>query len=59
MTGKSHYAPDVRKDPYYVACEAATQSEVAIPLKIGDQVIGITQISGCQETGLFGNLVLV
>jgi len=40
MTGKSHYAPDVRKDPYYVACEAATQSEVAIPLKVGDQVIG-------------------
>jgi len=40
VTGKPHYAPDVSKDPYYVACELRTRSEVAIPLKVGEQVIG-------------------
>src|ERR1700694_5216363 len=31
-TGQIRYAPDVRQDPYYIACEATTLSEVAIPL---------------------------
>ena len=31
VTGKMHYAPDVTRDPYYVACEPDTRSEVAIP----------------------------
>ena len=32
-TGKMHYAPDVTLDPYYLACEHDTRSEVAIPLQ--------------------------
>ncbi|MGB0121949.1 MAG: GAF domain-containing SpoIIE family protein phosphatase [Silvibacterium sp.] len=40
-TGKMRYARDVRQDPYYIACEAATRSEVAIPLKNSGQVIGV------------------
>ena len=40
-TGKMYYAPDVRLDPYYIACEPTTRSEVSIPLKIGGQVIGV------------------
>jgi phosphoserine phosphatase RsbU/P len=40
-TGKMHYAPDVRKDPYYIACEPNTQSEVAIPLEVEGNVIGV------------------
>src|SRR5271168_2163617 len=27
VTGKMHYAPDVSRDPYYVACEPDTRSE--------------------------------
>jgi len=40
-TGEMYYAPDVRLDPYYIACEPTTRSEVSIPLKIGGQVIGV------------------
>ena len=41
FTGKMHYAPDVSIDPYYLACEEGAQSAVALPLKIGDRVIGV------------------
>lgn len=40
-TGQMRYAPDVNKDPYYVPCEKSTRSEVAIPLEIGGEVIGV------------------
>jgi phosphoserine phosphatase RsbU/P len=40
-TGRMHYAPDVRKDPYYIGCENATLSEVAIPLCVGDHLVGV------------------
>ena len=41
FTGKMHYAPDVTKDPYYLPCAEGVKSAVAIPLKIGDRVIGV------------------
>ena len=40
-TGKMHYAPDVRVDPYYIACEPSTLSEVAIPLHVNGQLVGV------------------
>ena len=40
-TGQIHYAPDVRKDPYYLSCGPATLSEVAIPLRAGDRLVGV------------------
>ena len=40
-TGEARYAPDVRVDPFYIACEADTLSEIAIPLKVRGQVIGV------------------
>ena len=40
-TGEMHYAPNVLQDPYYLACEEDAKSAVAIPLKIGDRVIGV------------------
>ena len=40
-TGRMHYAPDVRQDPYYIACENITVSEVAIPLKVGERLVGV------------------
>jgi phosphoserine phosphatase RsbU/P len=40
-TGQLHYAPDVRKDPYYLKCGPATLSEVAIPLIVGERLVGV------------------
>jgi len=40
-TGQMHYAPDVRQDPYYIGCEESTLSEVAIPLHVERQLVGV------------------
>jgi|SRR6202166_2914820 phosphoserine phosphatase RsbU/P len=40
-TGQMRYAPDVRKDEYYAACEPSTLSEVAIPLYVGERLVGV------------------
>src|SRR5437868_12414006 len=40
-TGQMRYAPDVALDPYYIACEADTQSEVAIPLVVEGELVGV------------------
>ncbi|HWR16720.1 MAG TPA: GAF domain-containing SpoIIE family protein phosphatase [Terriglobales bacterium] len=39
--GTTCYAPDVSRDPYFVPCEEGTNSELDIPLKIGNKVIGV------------------
>jgi sigma-B regulation protein RsbU (phosphoserine phosphatase) len=41
LTGRMHYAPDVRVDPYYLPCEPNTRSEVGIPLTVDGEVIGV------------------
>jgi sigma-B regulation protein RsbU (phosphoserine phosphatase) len=40
-TGRAHYAPDVSQELHYRACEPHTRSEVIIPLKVRDRVIGV------------------
>ncbi len=40
-TGQMRYAPDVRKDEYYIACEHATLSEVVIPLYASGNLVGV------------------
>jgi sigma-B regulation protein RsbU (phosphoserine phosphatase) len=40
-TGQMRYAPDVRKDPYYIGCEECTLSEVAIPLHVEGKLVGV------------------
>ncbi len=40
-TRQMRYAPDVREDPYYIACEESTLSEVAIPLIVDAQLVGV------------------
>ena len=40
-TGHMRYAPDVRKDPYYIACEESTLSEVAIPMHVHGKLVGV------------------
>lgn len=44
-TGQMHYAPDVRIDPYYIRCEESTLSEVAIPLRVGENLVGVFSTS--------------
>jgi len=40
-TGQTRYAPDVRLDEYYIECGPGTLSEVAIPLSVGDKLVGV------------------
>jgi phosphoserine phosphatase RsbU/P len=40
-TGKPYYAPDVTQELLYRACEPHTRSEVIIPLKVRDRIIGV------------------
>jgi len=40
-SGQMRYAPNVLDDPYYIACEPATRSEVALPLKAGGEITGV------------------
>lgn len=47
-TGKMHYAPDVTVDPYYIACEPDTRSEVAIPLEREGHMVGVFIASHCE-----------
>ena len=48
ITGKMHYAPDVSRDPYYMACEPDTRSEVAIPLHREGDLVGVFTASHCE-----------
>lgn len=43
-TGATHYASDVRKNPYYVVGEEDTRSEVDIPLMVRGELIGIFNV---------------
>jgi sigma-B regulation protein RsbU (phosphoserine phosphatase) len=43
-TGETYYAPDVTTDPYYQVSEESTRSEVDIPLKINNELIGVFNV---------------
>lgn len=43
------YAPDVSKDPRYLCCAQSTRSELAIPLMVRDEVVGVLD---CQSDRL-------
>lgn len=47
-TRQMRYAPDVSRDPYYMACESETRSEVAIPLHVEGDLIGVFTASHCE-----------
>jgi sigma-B regulation protein RsbU (phosphoserine phosphatase) len=50
-TGQLRYAPDVREDQYYIGCQAATLSEVAIPLRVGERLVGVFTASHPEVDG--------
>ncbi|MEO0226343.1 MAG: diguanylate cyclase [candidate division WOR-3 bacterium] len=43
-TGKSFYAPDVSKVPFYACWKKSIRSEATVPLKIKGEVIGVLDI---------------
>lgn len=44
-TRQMRYAPDVMLDPYYIACERHTKSEVAFPLIVDQRLVGVLSAS--------------
>jgi sigma-B regulation protein RsbU (phosphoserine phosphatase) len=50
-TRQMRYAPDVEEDAYYMGCEKATRSEVAIPLEVSGQLVGVFTVSCPQLDG--------
>ena len=50
-SGQMRYAPDVRQDEYYIACEQSTLSEVAIPLRVGERLVGVFTASHPEVDG--------
>jgi signal transduction histidine kinase len=47
-SGELLYVPDVREDARYVLVKAATRSELAVPLKIKEHVIGVLNIESVE-----------
>ncbi|MBV8552989.1 MAG: SpoIIE family protein phosphatase [Acidobacteriaceae bacterium] len=58
-SGRMHYAPDVRLDRYYIACEPDTRSEVTVPLKVGGEVIGVFCVDHKQANAFSDDQLLV
>jgi phosphoserine phosphatase RsbU/P len=50
-TGQTRYAPDVRLDQYYIGCAASALSEVAIPLRVGERLVGVFTASHPEVDG--------
>lgn len=50
--GRPYLAPDVHKIPRYVKTVEAVRSELAVPLKIKDEVIGVLDVQSVSVNGL-------
>ena len=48
VTRQMRYAPDVTLDPYYMPCEPDVRSEVAIPLQLESELVGVFTASHCK-----------
>jgi sigma-B regulation protein RsbU (phosphoserine phosphatase) len=44
-TRQTRYAPDVRLNPYYIACEPDTRSEAVFPLIVEQRLVGVLSAS--------------
>ncbi len=47
-TGRPLYVPDVQKDPRYVPGLKNVKSEIALPLKIGEKVLGVLNVESTE-----------
>ncbi len=46
------YAPDVRADPRYVPGNPTTRSELALPLVVGEEVLGVLDVESSEVDGI-------
>ena len=51
-TGKEYYAPDVLSDPYYLYSGPEIRSEISIPIKTGNRIIGVLDIKSKSINGI-------
>jgi sigma-B regulation protein RsbU (phosphoserine phosphatase) len=58
-TGRMRYAPDVQLDPYYIAFEPHTRSEVDIPLITNGKVVGVVSVSHADADAFSGDQLQV
>lgn len=61
QTGEAQVVNDVAQDPYYLADEHLpdTQSELVIPLRLGDQVIGTLDVHSAEVNAFTAEDVLI
>jgi PAS domain S-box-containing protein len=50
-TGKTTYLPDVNDDERYLVENLSTQSQLAIPLRVGEEIIGVLNIESAKLDG--------
>ena len=43
-TGETQVVPDVHAFPGHIACDAASESEIVIPVRVGDKIIAVLDI---------------
>jgi len=48
-TGKPYLSNDVSKDPHYFVFDKKTKSEVAVPLIVGQKIIGVINVEGYKQ----------
>lgn len=51
LEGKPRRVPDVRFEPNYIEVDSSTRSELCVPLKIGDRMIGVINAERDQANG--------
>jgi len=51
-TGREYYAPDVLRDPYYLYSGPGIRSEISIPIKTGNRIIGVLDIKSRTINGI-------
>ena len=44
LSGQPYYAPDIAKDPYYYPSGLPAGSEIAVPIKVNYEVIGVINV---------------
>ena len=49
-TGKPQIIPDVSKDPDYFCVDPAAKSELCVPLKVGERVLGVLDAESAQPS---------
>jgi len=55
LQGKPRRVQNVEQDPLYLKIDPATRSELCVPLKIGDRVIGVINAESSQLKAFTGN----